>query len=90
MESVSPVWTEREIPVERVVALDQPEYRPIIVLPVSYQDGTRALVVRFRLTEEEKAAIANGADLVITELTFGARFTPLGFHLCQPNEHPHA
>ena len=89
MESVSPVWTDEEIPVERVVALDQPEYMPIVVLPISYSDGTRALAVRFRFTEEERTAIAAGKDLIITELTFGARFTPLAFHICGPNERPY-
>jgi hypothetical protein len=88
MQSVSPVWTEEEVDVERVVALDQPEYYPIIVLPISYPDGTRALAVRFRLTEDEKKAIVDGADIIFTELTFGGRFAPVAVHLCKPNERP--
>jgi hypothetical protein len=88
MDSVSPVWTEEEVPIELVVALDQTEYIPIIVLPICYGDGTRALSVRFRFTEEERKAIAEGADLIFTELTFGGRFSPVAAHICKPNERP--
>jgi hypothetical protein len=63
MQSVSPVWTDAEVEIERVIALDQPQYQPIIILPVRYSDGTSGLSVRFRLSDEERAAIAAGEDL---------------------------
>jgi hypothetical protein len=88
MQSVSPVWTDAEVEIERVIALDQPQYQPIIILPVRYSDGTSGLSVRFRLSDEERAAIAAGEDLVITELTFGGSFTPLNVMVCKPNESP--
>jgi hypothetical protein len=86
---VSPVWTDEEVPIEVVIALDQAQYVPIIVLPICYQDGTRALAVRFRLSEEEKQAILNGADIIFTELTFGGRFSPVAAHICMPNTNPY-
>lgn len=87
MDSVSPVWTEAEVEIERVIALDQPEYFPLIVLPIRYRDGSRGIAVRFRFTEEERKAIAAGADLVITEMASGC-FTPISVELMMPNRGP--
>lgn len=89
MDSVSPVWSEEMVPIERVIALDQPEYIPIVILPVRYQDGASGLSVRFRLSDEERKAVAEGADVIITEMTFGGPFTPLDVRLCKPNESPY-
>ena len=88
MDSVSPVWTEAEIDKERIIALYQPEYLPIAILPIQFTDGTLGQSVRFRLTDKERRAIADGADIVITELTFGRQFTPLLTHVCMPGKGP--
>lgn len=88
MDSVSPVWSEKEVEIERIIALDQPEYLPIVSLPVRFQDGLSGLSVRFRFTDDERKAIADGGDLVITELTFGGPFTPLCTHICPPGIGP--
>jgi hypothetical protein len=88
MDSVSPVWTEEEVEIERVIALDQENYIPIVALPVRFSDGHSGMSVRFRLTDEERKAIADGADFVITELTFGGSFTPICVSVCKPNERP--
>lgn len=88
MDSVSPVWTDDLVEIERVIALDQPQYLPIVVLPVRYTDGHSGLAVRMRPTDEERKAIAEGADIVITELTFGAPFTPLNIEVAKPSEGP--
>lgn len=88
MNSVSPVWTDAEVELERVIALDQPEYLPIIILPVAFEGDIQGMSLRMRLSDDERAAIANGADLIITELTFGKRFTPLNFALCLPGQRP--
>ena len=78
MDSVSPVYTEETVRIERVIALDQPQYSPVVILPVVYEDGTQAMAVRFRFTEEERKLIADGGDLLLTELTFGRnKFTPV-------------
>ena len=61
MESVSPVWTEEEIESERVIALDQPEYKPLVVMPFKFGDGIHGASIRFRLSDDERAAIHNGA-----------------------------
>lgn len=90
MNSVSPVWTAAEVEIERVLALDQPQYSPIIVLPVTFQDGPSGFSVRFRLSDEERARIMTGADIVITELTFGQPFTPISVDVLMPETKPFA
>lgn len=82
MESISPVFTEDLVEFEKVIALGQEPYRPIIGLPVRYDDGTLGIAVRFELNEEERKKISEGADLIISELTFGGLFTPINisFH----------
>jgi hypothetical protein len=89
MDSVSPVWTEEQVGIERVIALDQSQYLPIVVLPVRYSDGTSGLSVRFRLSDEERKAVAEGADVVVTELTFGADFTPIDIRFCVAGKAPY-
>ncbi len=87
MNSISPVHGKDSVGLERVIALDQPEYLPIIILPVKYTDGTQGMTVRFRFTDEERKAITDGADLLITELTFGSHlFTPISLDLVQQEE----
>ena len=99
MHSVSPVFDEARIPLERVIALDQAQYEPIITLPIDLHvknpeaeeiivHPRMAMAVRFRLSDEERAKIAAGADLVVTEIVFGQPFTPLNFQFCQPSESP--
>jgi len=83
MQSVSPVFSEESVELEKVIALDQPEYEPIIGLPVIYPDGLRGVAVRFRLSEEEKRLIAEGGDILITELTFGGKFTPISIQVAE-------
>lgn len=86
MQSISPVFTENEVELERVIALDQPEYLPIIILPIQYSDGNIGAAVRFKLSDEERRAITEGADLVVTELTFGRAFTPINIAFCKKDE----
>lgn len=93
MDSVSPVYDEETVQYEKVLAIDQPEYLPIIVLPINFDCYERSatphmFVVRFRFTDEERAKIAAGADILIGELVFGRYFTPLSTQIIMPNESP--
>ena len=87
MNSVSPVLTQNEVGTEHVIALDQPEYFPIIIARVRYQDGALASIVRFRLSDLERKAISEGADLIISQPHLGS-FMPLGLQLAFPSEYP--
>jgi hypothetical protein len=87
MQSVSPVWTDNEVEFEKVVALDQPEYFPVVVLPIRYGDGNgpMGLAVRFRLTDDERKQVADGGDIIITQLSSG-QLTPVNIQIRQPGE----
>lgn len=99
MESVSPVFTEAEVQFEQKIAEHQEEYAMVIGLPVTLQlvdreSGKRTLVnpwgmsFRFRLSGEERAAVASGKDLILTQLNFGKPVTPMNIQFCGPGEKP--
>lgn len=50
--------------------------------------SSRPVLSRWRLTDEERAAIANGADLVLTLLSFGQPLTPSHLQVVMPDEMP--
>ena len=87
MNSISPVFTEREVPVEQVIALEQSGYYPIIIAQISFQDGSQDSFVRFQFSDKEREAIAAGADLVISQ-PYHSKFTPIGLQLAMPGEYP--
>lgn len=87
MNSVSPVLTEKEVPVERVIALDQPEYFPIIVARVLFADGQLSTMTRYRFTDAERKLIAEGADLILGQPHHGP-LMPISTQLAMPNQYP--
>ena len=87
MHSVSPVLTEAEIESEQVIALEQEQYYPIITARIIFQDQSRSSMVRFRFTDEERALIARGADLIIGQPHHGSMM-PLSTQLAMPGEYP--
>jgi hypothetical protein len=67
MEPVSPVMPGSE-DIEIVLGKGQPEYIP---LPAVYLDTPSCpMVTRWRLTDEERKMVANGADVVLQQLVF--------------------
>lgn len=87
MESVSPVLTEKELEAELVIALDQPEYLPIVVARICGEEGYVATVTRYRFSPKELAAIKDGADLLIYQPHLGP-VMPLGLAVAMPNAYP--
>jgi hypothetical protein len=87
MNSVSPVLTEREVESEQVIALEQPEYFPIIVARIVYGDGSPATVTRFRFSDADRTLIANGADLLLSQPHHGA-LMPIGLQLAMKDSYP--
>lgn len=51
-----------------VLAKDQPQYQPLPLIQLEGSEGR--CISRWRLTDDERAAIAAGADLFIEQLTF--------------------
>jgi hypothetical protein len=87
MNSISPVLTEREVEVEQVIALGQDAYYPIIAARITYADKSIASLVRYRFSDKEREAIANGADLILSQPHHHAMM-PVGLQLAMPNEYP--
>ena len=92
MNSVSPVLTEYEVEAEQVIALDQPQYYPIISLRVTFNDKdgdekSVATMTRFRFSDKDRDAIAAGADLILSQPHHGA-LMPIGLQLAMPNQYP--
>lgn len=86
MHSISPVYTEELVPCEQVIALDQPEYLPLVTLSVA--EFGNSCLVRFELTDAERLLIADGADLVIAEILFGRPYTPIAIEVVPKNTKP--
>ncbi len=71
-----------------VYAKDQPEYIP---LPAVYVENanSRTVVSRWRLTDQERAEIAAGADVVLQLLIpLNSDLTPSNLQIVMPDEAP--
>lgn len=79
MEPVSPVFKGAEA-LEVTIAKNQPEYLP---LPVIHGEDGR-VTSRWRLSDEEREAIANGADIMYTVLSSGKVY-PVMLYLADPD-----
>jgi hypothetical protein len=86
MRSISPVYSEELVCAEHVIALDQPEYLPLITLTVN-EFGNSSLA-RYEFTDEERKLIAEGADLVVAEMLFGHPYTPMALEIVPKNTPP--
>jgi hypothetical protein len=72
--------------IEIVLGKGQPQYIP---LPAVYLDTPRRpMITRFRLDDDERAAIAAGADVVLQQLTFKEPFQPVNLQIVAQNEFP--
>lgn len=87
MQSVSPVLTECEVDAEQVIALDQAEFLPIVVVRVRYADESVATLTRFRFSDDERRAIAEGSDLLLSQPHHGP-LMPIGLQLAKPDSYP--
>lgn len=86
MHSISPVYTEELVPFEQVIALDQPEYLPLVTLSVP-EFGNPCLA-RYEFTGEERKLIAEGANLVVAEMLFGGKYTPMALEVVPKDTKP--
>ena len=85
MMPVSPVMPGSG-PIEIVLGKDQPEYAP---LPAVYLNNRFCPVItRWRLSDGERKAVAEGADVVLTQLTFGNPFSPVHLQVAGQDETP--
>ncbi len=85
MQAVSPVMPGSE-PLE--VLLGE-KHDMSAALPALYLESPfRPMITRWRFTEAERAKIANGADLIMQQLTFSQPFLPTDLQVVDPNAMP--
>jgi hypothetical protein len=72
--------------IEIVLGEGQPEYVP---LPAVYLDTrSRPMITRWRLSDEERAMVASGADVVLQQLTFRCLVQPVNLQIVMPDGSP--
>jgi hypothetical protein len=86
MHSISPVYTEELVIAEQVIALDQPEYLPLVTLSVP-EFGNPCLA-RYEFTNEERELIAAGGELIVSEMLFGGQYTPMALEIVAKGAKP--
>lgn len=85
MTPVSPIMPGSQ-PIEIVLGKGQEAYIP---LPAVYLDTeARPMITRWRFSDEERKAIAEGADVVLTQLTFQQLFQPVHLQVSGRDEMP--
>lgn len=85
MTPVSPVLPGSES-IEIILGRKQPQYIP---LPAVYLDTpSRPMITRWRLSDEQREAVANGADVILQQLTFGEDFQPVNLQVVLPDNWP--
>lgn len=73
---------------EIAIAQNQLDYQELTAGVLYFSDGSQGLLTRWRLTDEEKEAIAQGEDLYVTILTFGQPMQPIMLHVSKPDYLP--
>ena len=79
MTPVSPVLTEEFKPNEVVYAKDQPQYSPLPVL----RNSKFVVLSRWKLSDQEREAIAAGADVFLSNWTFNQPLQPVRLEIGQ-------
>jgi len=86
MTPVSPVIPGSEF-IELVLGKGQEDV--YIPLPAVYLDQRdRPMITRWRLTDDERAVLAEGGDIVLTQLTWWQRFQPVHLQVVMPDDNP--
>ncbi len=86
MDPISPIIHPSLVEHERVIALDQPEYLPLVIL--AFDTPETPTFTRWRLTAEERALVAQGGELVLCQLLCGRDFTPVALEIVAPGAVP--
>jgi hypothetical protein len=73
MQPSSPVLTEEFQDKEVVYAKDQPEYMPLATL----RNASGVVMSRWKLSDEERAAVALGADIMLSCCTYNQPLQPV-------------
>ena len=63
---------------------NQEEYYEVAAAVVTYADGSKSVLTRWRLSVKEQQQIADGADLYLTVYTFGEPMQPVNLEVGHP------
>jgi hypothetical protein len=74
MKPISPVIKGYET-AEVIFAKDQPQYLPLPALIL--QGEGKPVVSRWKLDDEERSRIAQGADILLTQMIFDGPYNPI-------------
>ena len=91
MKSISPVFTRAQVHLQEIVDRNKDGRPNIFALILDFViKGKRVpnsgIVVRLRLDDAERALIAEGGDLMVTQLTFGKPFMPFNIQIRKEGE----
>jgi hypothetical protein len=84
---VSPVYNTSLTSFEVVLGKDQPQYIQLPALAIPDLPAS-PMITRWRLTVAELQKIMDGADIVLTVLTFKQPFQPVHLQICGQDETP--
>jgi hypothetical protein len=93
MKSISPVFTRAQVHLQEIVDQNKDGRPNIFALILDFViKGKRVpnsgMAFRLRLDDEERALIAAGGDLIVTEMTFGKPFVAVNIQICKEGEIP--
>lgn len=76
MEPMSPILPSHPEMPEVVYAKDQPQYKPLPAVHLSYEGGEVTVVTRWRLTWRERIKVLWRGCFWFEQMTFGAPLQP--------------
>lgn len=84
MKAISPVLPSSPHFEESILANDQPEYFPLPVANITYQDGVKSQISCYQLTLRERLIILFRGRVWWEQLTFGGPLQPQQMYLSEP------
>lgn len=84
MKAVSPVLPHSPQFEEVILAKDQPEYLPLPVAVIHYQDGVTSMISSYELTWRERLRILFTGRVWWEQLTFGRQLQPQKMYVLEP------
>lgn len=84
MKAFSPVLPSSPTISETVLAKDQPEYLPLPVAHIAYEDGVESMISCYQLSWRERLTILWRGKVWWEQLTFGQKLQPQKMYLREP------
>ncbi len=69
---------------EIMLAEEQEEYKTVCAAVITHDDGTIAIMTRWKFNDDERERIAEGEDLYLRLFTFGQPMNPIHIEVGRP------